>query len=385
MARLTKRTVEAAGVRAAEYMLWDGDLPGFGIRIMPSGRRSYLVQYRSGRRSRRVTLGPHGILTAEQARGMAIEALAEVRSGGDPAGERKERRQALTVQELAARFDVEHIAVHLKESTAREYRRNLRRFILPVLGRHKVLEVTRADVARFHHDLRHIPYQANRNLEIISKMFNLAEMWGLRPDGSNPRKHLRKYPEKKRERFLSSSELRRLGEVLDAMDAERVELPSAIVAVRLLLLSGCRLNEIMKLRWEHVDFAEGLLRLPDSKTGAKAVQLGEAAIAVLRSIEQQPFNRHVIHGTLAGKPIADLQPFWQRLRARAGLKDVRIHDLRHTYASIAVASGQGLPMIGKLLGHSQVQTTARYAHLAGDPVRAAANDVSEAIAATLLA
>jgi len=132
-----------------------------------------------------------------------------------------------------------------------------------------VLEVTRADVARFHHDLRHTPYQANRNLEIISKMFNLAEMWGLRPDGSNPRKHLRKYPEQKRERFLSPSELRRLGEVLDAMEAERVELPSAIVAVRLLLLSGCRLNEIMKLRWEHVDVAEGMLHLPDSKTARR--------------------------------------------------------------------------------------------------------------------
>jgi len=384
LARLTKRTVEAAEVRAAEYMLWDGELPGFGVRIMPSGRRSYLVQYRTGRRSRRVTLGPHGVLTLDQARGMAIEALAEVRSGGDPAGERKERRSALTVQELANRFDAEHIQVHLKESTAGEYRRNLRRFILPVLGRHKVLEVTRADVARFHHDLRHIPYQANRNLEIISKMFNLAEMWGLRPDGSNPRKHLRKYPEQKRERFLSPSELRRLGEVLDTMEAERVELPSAIVAVRLLLLSGCRLNEVMKLCWEHVDLAEGLLRLPDSKTGAKTVQLGEAAVAVLRSIERQPFNRHVIYGTLPGKPLADLQPFWQRIRARAGLKDVRIHDLRHTYASVAVAAGQGLPMIGKLLGHSQVQTTARYAHLAGDPVRAAANDVSGVIAAGLL-
>jgi len=384
VARLTKRAVEAAEVQSAEYMLWDGELPGFGVRIMPSGRRSYLVQYRTGRRSRRITLGPHGVLTADQARGMAIEALAEVRSGGDPAGERKERRSALTVHELAARFDAEHIAVHLKESTACEYRRNLRRFILPALGRHKVLEVTRADVARFHHDLRHIPYQANRNLEIISKMFNLAEMWGLRPDGSNPRKHLRKYPEQKRERFLSPSELRRLGEVLDAMEAERVELPSAIAAVRLLLLSGCRLNEIMKLCWDHVDLGDGLLRLPDSKTGAKTVQLGEAALAVLKGIERQPFNRHVIYGTLAGKPLADLQPFWQRLRARAGLKDVRIHDLRHTYASVAVAAGQGLPMIGKLLGHSQVQTTARYAHLAGDPVRAAANDVSEAIAAGLL-
>jgi integrase len=200
----------------------------------------------------------------------------------------------------------------------------------------------------FHHDLRHIPYQANRNLEIISKMFNLAEMWGLRPDGSNPRRHLRKDREQKRERFLSASELRRLGEVLDAMEQERLGLASAIAAVRLLLLTGCRLNEIMKLRWEHVDVGGGLLRLPDSKTGAKAVQLGEAAIEVLRKMERSPFNPRVIQGTQPGKPLADLQPFWQRVRARAGLKDARLHDLRHTFASVGVASGQGLPMTGKL-------------------------------------
>lgn len=224
MAKLTKRTVESAEAKTAEQMLWDGDLPGFGVRVFPSGRRSYLVQYRIGRRSRRITLGPHGVLTLDQARGMAIKVLAEVRSGGDPAGERKERREVLTVRELAVRFDAEHIAVRVKESTAKEYRRNLRRFILPVLGRHRVSDVTRADVAKFHHDLRHIPYQANRNLEIVSKMFNLAEMWGHRPDGSNPRRHIRKYPEQKRERFLSASELRRVGEVLDEIEGERVEL-----------------------------------------------------------------------------------------------------------------------------------------------------------------
>jgi integrase len=214
-------------------------------------------------------------------------------------------------------------------------------------------------------------------------MFNLAEMWGLRPDGSNPRRHIRKYVEEKRERFLSAAELRRLGQVLDEMEAERLELSSAIVAVRLLLLTGCRLNEIMKLRWEDVDFTNSVLRLPDSKTGAKTVQLGSAAIAVIERVKRCRFNPHVIRGTQPGKPLSDLQPFWQRVRARAGLKDVRIHDLRHTFASVAVASGQGLPMIGKLLGHSQVQTTARYAHLAGDPLQSAANDVSDAVAAGL--
>jgi integrase len=342
-----------------------------------------MVQYRAGRRSRRVALGPHGVLTTEQARGMAIQMLAEVRAGADPALDRKQRRDAVTVAELADRFDQEHIAVRVKESTAKEYLRNLRRFILPALGRLRVADVTRADVAKFHHDLRHIPYQANRNLEVVSKMFNLAEMWGLRPDGSNPRRHLKKYPEEKRERFLSAAELRQLGKVLDEMEEERVELHSAITAVKLLLLTGCRLNEIVKLRWADVDLTHSMLRLPDSKSGAKTVQLGQAAVDVLASTERAPFNPHVITGIQPGKPLSDLQPFWRRVRARAGLKDVRLHDLRHTFASVAVASGQGLPMIGKLLGHSQVQTTARYAHLAGDPLQSAANEVSDAVAAGL--
>lgn len=253
--RLSKRLVESADVRSVEYMLWDSDLAGFGIRVMPSGCRSYLIQYRVGTRSRRLSLGAHGVLTTEQAQSLALGALASVKAGADPAEERKRRRHALTVRDLAERFDREHISVRVKDSTAKEYRRNLTRFILPALGRLRIDEVTRADVARFHHDLRHIPYQANRNIEIISKMFTLAEMWGLRPDASNPRRHLRKYPEQMRERFLSTAELKRLGQVLNEMENERVEMASAIAAVRLLLLTGCRLNEIVKLQWEHVDLA----------------------------------------------------------------------------------------------------------------------------------
>ena len=214
-------------------------------------------------------------------------------------------------------------------------------------------------------------------------MFNLAEMWGLRPDGSNPRKHIKKYPEKKRERFLSPAELRRVGEVLREMEQEGVELPFTIAATRLLILTGCRLGEIMTLQWEHVDIAGKALRLPDLKTGAKVVHLGQPAVDVLLKIERVEKNPWVIAGTKPGARLTDLQPFWQRVRARAGLKDVRIHDLRHTFASTAVAAGQGLPMIGKLLGHTQVQTTARYAHLAADPVKDAAEQVASNIAASL--
>jgi len=383
MSKLTKRTVEAAEVKASEYFLWDDEVPGFGLRVLPSGRKGFVVQYRAGRRPRRISLGPSTVLTCEKARTRAITIIAAVRNGEDPAATRDADRQALTVTELADRFDQEHISVRLKESTAKGYRRMIERVILPALGRHRVTEVTRADIAKLHHDMRHIPYDANRCLEIISKMFNLAEMWGLRSDGTNPRKHIKKYPEEKRERFLSAGELRRVGEVLREMEQEGVELVSAIAAVRLLMLSGCRLGEIMRLKWDYVDFSGRALRLPDSKTGAKVVHLGQTALDVLTAIERIDDNPWVVTGTLPGAPLYDLQPFWQRVRARAGVKDVRIHDLRHTFASTAVAAGQGLPLIGKLLGHTQVQTTARYAHLAADPVRIAANQVSGQIAALL--
>ena len=379
MPKLTKRIVDAAEVQATEQFIWDSDIPGFGLRVLPSGRKGYVVQYRAGRRSRRISLGPSTVLTCEQARIRAITIVAAARNGQDPAAERDAGRKAITIKELAERFDKEHIAIRVKASTGKEYRRNLQRFILPALGQLTVIGITRADVAKFHHDLRHIPYQANRCLEVVSKMFSLSEMWGLRPDGSNPRKHIRKYPEEKRERFLSAAELRRIGEVLREMGSERVELSSAILAARLLILTGCRLGEIMTLKWEYIDFDERVLRLPDSKTGKKIVHIGAPAVEYLRDAQRIDGNPWVIPGTLTGKPLSDLQPFWQRVRARAGVKDVRIHDLRHTFASTAVASGQGLPMIGKLLGHTQVQTTARYAHLAADPVRCAADAVASSL------
>lgn len=380
MPKLTKRLVDAAEFRATEYFIWDEEIPGFGLRVLPSKRKSYIVQYRAGRRSRRMSLGLSTVLTCEQARTRAIAIIAAAKNGEDPAAKRDADRQAITVRELAERFDKEHISVRVKESTAKGYRRMLERVIIPALGRHRVTEVTRADIAKIHHDLRHIPYDANRCLEIISKMFSLAEMWGLRPEGTNPRKHIKKYSEEKRERFLSAAELRRVGEVLREMEDEGIELPSAIAAVRLLILTGCRLGEIMTLKWEYLDLLGKALRLPDSKTGAKVVHLGQPAIEVLKKIERVEKNPWVIVGTKPGARLSDLQPFWQRVRARAGLKDVRIHDLRHTFASTAVAAGQGLPMIGKLLGHTQVQTTARYAHLAADPVKDAAERVASNLA-----
>ena len=385
MPKLTKTFISSLASREAEYFAWDDELRGYGVRVLPSGRKTFVVQYRNGRRSRRMNIGKFGVITPDAARSAALQALAKIEMGIDPLDEKQAVRKRITVAELSERFEQVHILFNprLKASTGREYQHALRRYILPALGKLKVAEVTRADVARLHTSMADRPYQANRTIEVLSKMFNLAEEWGHRPEGTNPRKGIVKYPEQKRERYLSGAELRRVGEVLDDMAEERVEMPSAIAAVRLLMLTGCRLNEIMTLKWKHVHLRSCELKLEESKTGAKVVQLGEAAVEVLRRLPRDRDNGWVLPGRVDGGRLTDLQPFWQRVRARAGLNGVRIHDLRHTFASVAAAQGKSLPMIGKMLGHTQIQTTARYAHLAAGTVREAANDVSSMISRSL--
>ncbi len=379
MAKLTKTIVDAATTHDKEF-LWDDDVRGFGIRFLTSGRRVWVYRYRDdSNRWRQLKIGEVGVLSLALAREQARSAAAKVQMGGSPAADRDAKRRALSVRQLAEIFDDRHVAFWVKPSTAAEYRRSLNSYILPVIGSKRVDEVTRQDIARLHRDLGHKPTQANRTIEVVSKMFGLAEEWGHRPEGTNPRKGIKKYPEKKRERFLSAAELSRVGEVLAEMTAERVEMPSAITAVRLLMLTGCRLNEIMTLQWSYVDFKLGLLQLPDSKTGAKDVPVGDPVLAVLREIPQVDGNPWVLTGKLPGGRLTDLQPFWQRVRERAGLKDARIHDLRHTFASVAAASGMSLLVIGKILGHASEQTTKRYAHLARGTVREAAGDVSASI------
>jgi integrase len=385
MPKLTKRSVEALRVQATNYIAFDAELPGFGVRIMPSGKRFFLVQYRRHGRTRRVMLGQFGPLTAEVARRRALMLLAQVRSGGsDPAAERDALRQSLTVEQLGARFLKEHVAVRCKPTTQSEYRRSVELFIDPFLGKQRIRSVTTADVAELHGSLSYIPYQANRTLGVLSKMMSLAEIWGLRDRHSNPCDDIQRYPEHRRERFLSLKEVKALGRALDAAESDGSEGKYACTAFRLLLLTGCRLSEIQRLRWEHVYLDEGELRLPDSKTGAKTVHLGAAAIALLRSLPRVEKNPFVIAGKNSGWYLIDLQRPWRRIRSVAVLNEVRIHDLRHTFASGGLAVGEGLSMIGKLLGHTQVQTTARYAHLAADPVKQAADKIAERLAGALL-
>ncbi len=237
-----------------------------------------------------------------------------------------------------------------------------------------MLALRRDDVAALHHDMQDKPCQANRTLGVLSKMMNLAESWDLRPDRSNPCYHVRKCRESKHERFLTGEELTRLGK---ALDEEEPFAPSAVTAYRLLLYTGARLSEIQTLKWEYI--RGNRIHLPDSKTGAKTIPLNGPALEVLAGARRVEGNPWVIVGTAGDSHLTDLQKPWRRVRSAAGLDDVRIHDLRHTFASEAVMGGESLPMAGKILGHTQTQTTARYAHLADDPLQSA----SERVAASL--
>lgn len=374
MARISKRLVDTAKPKDKDYFIWDGDMPGFGLRIMKSGKKSYMVQYRHGGRTRRVTFGRVGIMTPDEARKEARDLLTAAGKGANPADDIQKYRTTPTVANICERFMSEYVPTHCKESTAKEYQRAMDLFIQPAIGPRKITDISRTEIAKLHHDHRDKPYQANRTLGVLSVMFNQCEIWGLRPDGSNPCRHVKKYQEKKRERFLSEEELKRLWQTLDECEKNGSESASACNAFRLLILTGCRLGEIQTLKWEYIK--EDGIYLPDSKTGAKKVYIGNEVHELLEGIKRGDKNPYVIIGTVEGKYLSDLQKPWRRIRKIAGLEDLRIHDLRHSYASFALANGASLAEIGKLLGHSQVQTTSRYAHLAENIAEEAAHRIS---------
>ena len=384
MAKLTKKLIDRLSAEDKEYVLWDSELPGFGVRIKPSGVKSYCIQYRNDQgRSRRLTLGRHGRITVDQARKLARQTLVKADTGNDPAEEKMQAGKALTMAELASRFLHEHAEIKKKPKSLAQDRRMLNKIILPAMGRLRIEAITRRDIYNLHYKLKDTPYQANRVLSLLGKMLNLAEKWGMRPDGSNPTRHVERYKEQSRKRFLSHDEMARLGAVLTEAEKDNSELPQVILAIRVLLLTGCRLSEILTLEWSMVDFEQACLHLEDSKTGARDVQLNAPALELLGSAQRYHDNMYVIPGMKPGAHLVNLNKPWRRIRIKAGIPDVRLHDLRHSFATIGVATGLNLPIVGHLLGHSQAQTTARYAHAATDPLKAAAEAVGKEIAAAM--
>jgi integrase len=379
LAKITKRTVDAVRPNGTDQFLWDPDLKGFGLKITAGGSKVYILQYRKGGRgapTKRFTIGRHGAMTPEQARKEAARLSGAIAHGSDPTSARAAEKAAPTVAGLADRFLAEHVATKTKPRTAAEYRRLIETIVLPAIGRKKVRDVTRADISRLHHERRDTPYDANRALAVLSKMFTLAERWGERPDGSNPCRHVERYAERKRERMLSADEFSRLADALKASARS----PYIIAAIKLLIFTGARLSEVLTLQWDWIDFDRGEARLPDSKSGPTTLHLPAPALAVLADLPRVDGNPFVIVGNVTGARLVNLEKPWRAIRKAARLDDVRLHDLRHAFASVAASSGMGLPIIGKMLGHSQAATTHRYVHLASDPVKAAAATVAGKIA-----
>jgi integrase len=400
--KLTQRHCEGAESQSKTYFLWDSDVQGFGLRVTHTGTKAFVVQYRAGYgrsgQTRRMTIGRYGngIWTVEKARREAKRLLGEVATGGDPLGALRANSDVLTVSALCELYFAEGCETK-KPLTVQYDKARAEGHIKPLIGKFRLSTVTRADVEKMMRDIaagktahkakgkaRGVSRftggktAATRTVGLLQGIFTFAEQRGLMP--SNPAKGIKRYPDVKKERFLSSAELARLGDALAAMQGEGVN-PHALNIIRMLCLTGARRNEIAGLEWRAVDLERGAIMLADSKTGKKAFPLAPAAALLLSGLPREVGSKWVFPATSGDNHFSGVNKIWQQARERAKLEDVRLHDLRHTFASFGASSGFGLPVLGAILGQKQASTTARYAHLADDPVKHAAGRIGDTISA----
>lgn len=409
MARDERKALNARNIEAMQVgdVLWDGAVRGLYIsRRREAGGRHYAIKVRIGGRQRHIALGQHGSpLTPDMARKAARQRLGEIAAGTDLAAVRDHNKSIPTVGNAWDRFMTQHVSM-LKNRSGDQYEFMGRLHILPAIGKSRIDAIEPTDISKLHHKMRDAPVTANRTVAALSKFFSWCERNNLRKRNTNPCVGHERFREQKRDRFLDDNELSRLGDALanaEAMAVAEIEArekaaalgrrftsferakfaaaedPFFIALVRLLILTGARHNEVKTLKWSMVDEQRGLLVLPDSKTGAKTIVLNSAARQVLATIPRVEGNDHVIVGEVKGAHLVNALKPWMRICKTAGLDGVRLHDLRHSHASVAAARGGSLIMIGRLLGHSRPETTARYAHLQSDPLRALADETGSAI------
>ncbi len=371
MPKITKRFVDSITPDSEKTLkYWDSELKGFGFVVLPSGRCTYCVEYRNTERvKKRLKLGVHGQITTEEARELAKKRLGQVAHGEDPAAEKKHVNHLVSMEDLAQNY-LERHAYKKRPKSIYEDEKLLNNVILPALGRLKVPYVARRDIESLHKSFQNKPYQANRALALLSKMFSLAVSWGWRID--NPVLGIERYQEEKRDRWLDQEELDRMWEVLD-------QYPTNLTAYvfKFLLLTGARKGEALGAKWDQFDLAKGVWTKPSHMTKQKKKEhlpLSEKAVDLLHALKKiiPHGSSYLFPGRVPGEPIKEVKTFWATVLKKAGLKNVRVHDLRHTHASHLVSSGLSLSIVGKLLGHTQASTTQRYAHLADEPLRQAA-------------
>ncbi len=403
-------TIEVVNFIKSGEIIWDSKVVGFAVRRQKSEARTYVLKTRVSGQQRWFTIGQHGSpWTPEKARKEALRILGSIVEGQDLSAIRNENKAAITMAGLCDLYlreaEVGNIltkfGIPKKPSTLGTDRGRIMRHIKPLLGNKLVKDITPRDVKRFMHDVaigktatdiktgprgRAIVEggrgTATRTVGLLGGIFSYAVDNSMRPDGTNPVHGLKRFPDKKEERWLSPIDFGKLGDAMKeaANDGEGIY---GLAVIRLLMLSGCRKSEILTLRWEEVDFESGCLRLSDSKTGEKVVMLGAPALDILNNLPRLKNNSYVFPGKNIGQHLVGVPKVWERIRERAGLNWATLHILRHSFASYGAGSGLGLPIIGKLLGHKDAATTARYAKVDHDPARMAANRISEGIALAL--
>ncbi len=368
--KLTERTIKGLKVPTEGNRIhYDKEIPGFGVRITSNGAISFVLNYRIHGRERRYTIGRHPEMNASASRAKALELRQQIQKGEDPLSARVNERAAPTVGDLAADYLKQYAEIHKRLSSIRGDKYMLQAVILPKLARLKVDAVERRDIESLHNSFKATPYRANRILSLLSKMFSLAVEWKWRTD--NPVRGIPRYLEDKRERWLSTEELRRM---LKALEGHPDQVSAN--AVRLLTLTGSRKTEVLAATWDHFDLERAVWTKPSHHTKQKRpehVPLGSTTTRLLLSMKRKSEGEYLFPGRVQGEPLKDLKIFWKHLCREAKIPNTRINDLRHTYASHLVSSGLSLPLIGKLLGHTQPQTTARYAHMADSSLREATN------------
>ncbi len=396
--KISKRAIDAIKAGGADVFLWDDELPGFGLKVTPTGRKVYVLQARIANRVRRFTIGKHGApWTPDSARLEAKRLIGLIATGADPTTEKAALKRDITISALCDLY-LEEGGKTKKPRTLGLERSLIERHIKKLIGHSSVLSLTQRDVERLLANIaagksaadiktkkrgraivRGGKGIANRTIELLASIMTFAIARHVRAD--NPVRGVRKFKLQPRQRFLTSDEMATLGTKL--MEAEAVEDPYALAAIRFLLFTGCRKSEALTLQWAWVDLERAVINLPDSKTGAKPVLLTAPALDLLSNLPRIKDNPYVFAGRGPVTHFVGLHRVWGRIRQAAGIPEVRIHDLRHSFASVGAGRGDSLYVVGKLLGHTQARTTQRYAHLADTPLRIAGDAIANQIDAAM--
>jgi integrase len=379
---LNQKNVEALSPQEKHYIVWDASLPGFGCRVNPKGRKVYIYKYYNLEKKQVwLSLGKHGLFTSKMARQKVNDIIQQISKGVDPQKEKQLKEEddkaSILFKDFWKIFDEKYIQNHHKVGTIKRNKYRINNYILPFFGNMKLKNIEYEDVMKFMDlpALRKVQITAARSLALLSPAFKHAELWGYRPKGSNPCVGVPKKATGKKERFLTDMERDRLETILLDHTLHKGHSIYAVSAILMLMYTGCRRSEITTLKWEDVHLQDKYLYFKDSKTGTKTVPLNPKAIAVLESLERKNFNPYVFCGKYPRTHIQEIRKAWEKIRKLADLEDVRLHDLRHSFASFALKQGVDLYTVSKLLGHKNIATTTRYAHLELEHLKEATNKI----------